>query len=501
MRVANYASNEYLLGLVNRTQQRTAQLEQQIASEQKSQTYAGIGIDTRRLVNMENTRTALDGFIRNNESMDLQLQTMDNAVEAIRTTVGDFRHAMVDFNAGATDDQEKVHLIQDTAFKALQSIEGFLNTKVDGRYLFAGGRTNVEAVDLGLTTLEDFQNTFNGASVVYPTERDVHVANVDLAHADTGDLTFDQATGTITAANLNSLANIPVGAAIRVNDSGLNDGVYTVTANTGSAITVKMERFQVTEAAPTASLSAPNDIDLGPAVTGGLNFDAAAQTVTAMTPGSLADIPVGSVFTVNGSPNNDGRYTVLTNDGDTITIESMELADEIPAPNTATLSTVSYYNGDTLSRTHRVDDSRSFAFDTTAIDPAFEKAIRAISMIAQGKHGTEGGLDQNTDRIDDAFYLINSALDRVVAGDPPFGAEEAGNIEDVQRDIGFHRDLIQETNLRHLDFIATLDKRIGDIEQIDTTEAVTKLLDQVQALEASFAALSTVRRLSLMNFM
>jgi hypothetical protein len=179
----------------------------------------------------------------------------------------------------------------------------------------------------------------------------------------------------------------------------------------------------------------------------------------------------------------------------------MQLTDETPAPNTATLSTVSYYNGDTLGRTHRVDDTRSFAFDTTAVDPAFEKAIRAISMIAQGKYGTEGGLDQNGDRIDDAFYLINSALNRVVAGDPPFGPEEAGNIEDVQRDIGFHRDLIQETNLRHLDFIATLEKRIGDIEQIDTTEAVTKLLDQVQALEASFQALAAVHRQSLMNYL
>jgi flagellar hook-associated protein 3 FlgL len=89
----------------------------------------------------------------------------------------------------------------------------------------------------------------------------------------------------------------------------------------------------------------------------------------------------------------------------------------------------------------------------------------------------------------------------VVAGDPPFGPEEAGNIEDVQRDIGFHRDLIQETNLRHLDFIATLEKRIGDIEQIDTTEAVTKLLDQVQALEASFQALAAVHRQSLMNYL
>ncbi len=119
-----------------------------------------------------------------------------------------------------------------------------------------------------------------------------------------------------------------------------------------------------------------------------------------------------------------------------------------------------------------------------------------MGLIAQGTFGAEGGLDQNSQRIDEAMYLLNSALNRVVAGTPPFGPEASGNIEDVQRELGFNRDLIEESNLRHKDFMATLEARIADIENVDINRAVTELLDQTQALEASFKTIATLRGLS-----
>ncbi len=353
IRTANSATNAHLVSYMNRTQGRLEQLQMQVASEKKSQDYTGISADTRRLVGMETLHTALNHFVRNNEMVDLQLTTADTAVEAARVTVNDFRTAVLDFSMADTDDENQVKLIQQTAFDALESLEGFLNTKVDGRYLFAGGRVTTEPVDLGLTTLDAFQARFDGAAVTYPTSRDGHLAGVDLGHADTGDLTFDRATGTIIAANAGSLVNIPVGTALDVGGSGANDGVFVVTANDGTQLTVAMERFAATEAAPAATLSIPAEpeaVVFDAAATGGLAFDAAAQTVTAANAGSLAGLPVGGVFTIEGSPGNDGRYTVLSNDGTTITIESHQLADETPAPATATLSAPSWYRGDTLAR-------------------------------------------------------------------------------------------------------------------------------------------------------
>ena len=60
-------------------------------------------------------------------------------------------------------------------------------------------------------------------------------------------------------------------------------------------------------------------------------------------------------------------------------------------------------------------------------------------MIAQGVYGTAGGLDQNTERVDDALNLIKSSLQRATSGTLPFGAELSGNMEQLQIDIGYHR--------------------------------------------------------------
>ena len=98
------------------------------------------------------------------------------------------------------------------------------------------------------------------------------------------------------------------------------------------------------------------------------------------------------------------------------------------------------------------------------------------------------------------MYLLNIALDRAVAGTAPFGPEAHGNFEDVQRELGFNRDLIQESNLRHKDLMATLEARIADVENVDINKDVTELLDQTQALEASFKSIATLRGLSLMNY-
>jgi flagellar hook-associated protein 3 FlgL len=241
-----------------------------------------------------------------------------------------------------------------------------------------------------------------------------------------------------------------------------------------------------------------------PAATGGLTFaSGATDTVTAGTPGSLAAVAVGSAFTVSGSAGNDGTYTVLANDGTTLTIAAKKLVDQgAPAAEVAgTVAAASYYRGDSVVLSHRVEQNRAFDIDLTAIHPGFEKAIRAIAIIAQGVQGSAGGLDQNLGRIDDAISLLNNALDRVGDDPPPYGAELDGTIERMQMDIGYQQVLLHETGERHKQFIATLEGRITDVENVDPTEAITKLLDQARALEASYETISRVRQLSLTDYL
>ncbi len=146
-------------------------------------------------------------------------------------------------------------------------------------------------------------------------------------------------------------------------------------------------------------------------------------------------------------------------------------------------------------------NDRDFTQDLTAINPLFEKAIRSLGIIAQGVFGTAGGLDAHPERIEQALFLVNSALDPAVPGTPPFGAELSNNIETELTQIGFKRVLIDQTNRSHKELIVFFETRVSDVEDADRLESVTKLIADQQVLEASFRALAQIRNLSLADFL
>ena len=247
--------------------------------------------------------------------------------------------------------------------------------------------------------------------------------------------------------------------------------------------------------------------------TGNLTFTAgASDTITAATADSLKSIPVGTKITIAGSASNNGDYTVVANTGTQITVEGTiaGINSTVTAANAgltnetvaATIKTTSFYSGDVNSQKHRVSKDRDFTQSLNAIDPAFEKAIRAIGIMAQGVFGTNGGLDNNVARVADAIYLLNDSLDRTSPGLPtPFGTEQTSNLGEVQKSVGFQPVLIDQTNKSHTSLIGFFEQRISDTENVNKLEAVSRLLDDQQALEASFQALARIRGLTLGNFL
>jgi flagellin-like hook-associated protein FlgL len=262
---------------------------------------------------------------------------------------------------------------------------------------------------------------------------------------------------------------------------------------------------------PTREAHVETNVNLPPAATGGLTMSG-TNTIDAATVGSLGSIPKGSIITISGSANgNDGTYTVVSNDGDTITISgamtvgasTINVANTVNngADATATISVSSYYSGDTASQTQRVDQNRDFTMDINAIDPAFEKAIRAMGLIAQGAFGTNGGLANHPERLDQALYLITSSLEITTMGSAPFGAEEKSNIAQVQQDMGYQRVIIDQTSKRHQTLIGFFDQNVIETENINTTEVIARLLDETRALETAYQAIARIQQLSLGKFM
>lgn len=301
-----------------------------------------------------------------------------------------------------------------------------------------------------------------------------------------------------------------------------NNTTYTINAISadGSTITVDGAILAAETANTGATVSGSNSFaytagtqmvftDVGAAGTDTIHLEPfGGGTAVA---GAFSNLVVGERITASGTATSDGTYTItaISSDGSTITV-----AQDIAATDTdtdgaqlqvfaasGTISATSFYGGDSQALSYNLDDTRSVDFDIQANDPAFEKAIRAMKLILQGEFGTEGGLDQNLDRVSQASYLISSALETTVDGTPPFGTEESGSIEQVSQDLGFAQYVIDQINAKHTSFIGFLEKSISNVEDANPLEAITRLLDQEQSLNASYQAFARVRQLSLTNFL
>ncbi len=399
---------------------------------------------------------------------------------------------------------------------AIFTVSGTVGGLNDGLYKIANVSSDGKTLDIvsrqlatapaAVGTIE-FENISDGSSRVI---------------ADDTALAFTRTSGTnpdkISYTN-ELFDSVSMGQKITVSNASLaaNNGTYTVTGidTVSNTILVETQRFsdQGSLATPFFSKTASSNSTIF--TDGGT----ASDTITSTTAGFFSGLSQGMAVSVNNSTVNDGTYIVgsVSTDGKTVTLASgtklpvgtggSGVADSrTPSfeviQTTGSIGVQSYYHGDMTAQTHKVNQNSSFALDLNAVDPAFEKAIRGLAIIAQGKFASEGGLDQNEGRIDSVISLLDGTINRTTTNKSPFGVREtAGSLQQVQIDLGYKRVLIKDTNELSTRFSSFLKTGIADMENIDITEAITKMLDDQQALEASFQVFAKIKQLSLTNFL
>lgn len=348
-------------------------------------------------------------------------------------------------------------------------------------------------------------------------------AGLGLAASDEVNFTVSGNTVTMTVpATATDLTTLyAVGDSVTIRGTSGHDGTFRVSARTATTLSfqVNPDAVRVSQLIPQ---SGRTDVGIswgaGTALResihyGSLTFQltTSGETITAATadafrnPAGDLHPPVGTIIKLDSTSGvNDGNYKVKSNDGTNIVIESTVItpngvANETSA--TASITSTSWYKGDTMVQEHRMDVNRSVEFGIYASDPAFEKAMRAMGIIAQGVFGTAGGLDQNSERIQAARFLLEDALDGPAPGTAPYGTEQAGDVEQLVSELAVTERSIKTASEKHQSFIGFLDTRIIEMENVDKTQAIALLLDDQRALEAGYQALASVRKLSLMDYL
>ena len=182
--------------------------------------------------------------------------------------------------------------------------------------------------------------------------------------------------------------------------------------------------------------------------------------------GATPDIVTGDIlFTDNQIP--------VTGSGETIKLESK-----------------SFMTGTSLTTTQRISDTQSIQLSVTGLDPAFEKMVRAFGIIAQGD------LINNQPRVEEALAILNDAIEHSSLQT----TEEKSDLQSVQDRIANNLKALDDAKNVQTQFLAFLEGRQNDLEKADTTEAAVRLQTEAQALEISFASLSRITQLSLINY-
>lgn len=135
-----------------------------------------------------------------------------------------------------------------------------------------------------------------------------------------------------------------------------------------------------------------------------------------------------------------------------------------------------YYNGSTEQSQARIDDTETLNYGLTANDPAFDKLMRALNLVA-----TSGG---DEDKLNQA----NSMLADAITG-----------IADNQAVVGNQQKQIEDIQSRQSEFKLTLKTQLGTIQDVDPSLAMVELTKVQTVLQASYMALSRVSQLSLLN--
>ena len=144
-RVPTFSTNQLILSHALGTQARIADLQVQLASNKKSQTYSGISKDALQLVSLETRRMEIAQFTNNINTADNRLALTDTAIVSIEELALELRDTL---DRVLNQPNSAGGNLKTTAANLRDAIIGLLNTRSGETHIFAGTRTDRQPVDI-----------------------------------------------------------------------------------------------------------------------------------------------------------------------------------------------------------------------------------------------------------------------------------------------------------------------------------------------------------------
>ncbi len=174
----------------------------------------------------------------------------------------------------------------------------------------------------------------------------------------------------------------------------------------------------------------------------------------------------------------DGRYLFSGTQTNTAPVDLTQLPASYSVPSSAGDAS-SYYQGNSTQLAVQASDTLNVTYGATANEGGFEELIRGLDIARKAAPG-------DTAALQDALAAVNQAEQ---------------DIPNIRTRIGASESTLASINTMHGNFTTYTQKSIGDIENVDVTEALTKVQNDSTGLQASYMTINSLSQLNLMNYL
>ncbi len=139
-------ATQTLISLSTKKQEELQRVSIQIATGYEHQDFQGLASDGRveKFISLTSTINTTETFKKSNEIISSRTQTTEQALDQLIEVAQEIAQTIAQRNNAASGDNVPVNVL---APAYLDSIASALNTRFDGRYLFAGTKTDTRPVE------------------------------------------------------------------------------------------------------------------------------------------------------------------------------------------------------------------------------------------------------------------------------------------------------------------------------------------------------------------
>nr|WP_083916330.1 flagellin [Methylobacterium sp. B34] len=494
-------------------------LSNQVSSGQVSQTYGGLGSGRSTALAAQATLSALNGYAAGITAAQTRTDLAVTSLTQVATLGTSSRQSL---NNGLQSAATSSIAGRSTALGNLQTVLDTLNQSASGNYLFGGtdsstqpvldantilnGSTNGDGPPKdGLTTLIKEQlkadlgsgsgwlttstSALNTVTVTEDSDTRLNFGfNVGGASSTTTAIEASASPGTPTTAGTINLTvkNLPAAGDSVTVTLKMHDGTSTtltltaVSSNIAPSTSSTGGTFQIgSDSSTTASnLNAALDKAIEAAASGPLTVSSTAVAAKNFFSGSAsAEIYPQRVEYLNSKP----VYVTGTEDKTVLWYQGEDTRtpppDSKPTPALDTQST-------------QISSSASIGTGARANDAAIQNVLAGLATMAFG-------LPTTSDSTTTATYqaVINSAGQLLSSSDTT-----SPSVQDTVTQLSLASARLSSASTTNKATQNTMQNSLDSIEQVSPEEAIAKLLDVQNRLQASYQITSSLSKLSLVNY-